>query len=131
MFKNYLTESLIYNKEDNPLYYIFIIPALVKSDVESTKNNLELFNLLNLINEEFKGINTNSLKKVLSPIHYFDFFSTESVKKDIKIYIEQTFREFEIQIAFEEKDFSKSYKVNKAFTNVLKSDEYKKFINTI
>ena len=50
MLRNYLKESTeFYKKEDNPLFYLFIIPKLVKAEPETVKQDQELMNLITLL----------------------------------------------------------------------------------
>ena len=58
MLRRYLKESTeFYSKEDNPLFYIFIIPKLVKSDAETVKQDNDLKNLLSFVEENIKITN--------------------------------------------------------------------------
>jgi hypothetical protein len=132
MLRKYLKESTeFYNNEDNPLYYLFIIPKLVKADKEVVKQDATLKNLLNLIDEEFKGINTKILAKNYSPITFMNLFQTETAKKAASEFIEQYLKQFEMDVANEEKDFMSAYKVHKAFENIKNSDNYKVFIKNL
>ena len=82
MLRRYLKESTeFYSKEDNPLFYIFIIPKLVKSDAETVKQDNDLKNLLSFVEENIKGLNIKLLEKTYSPISFMTLFQTESVKK--------------------------------------------------
>ena len=64
MLRKYLKESsTFYTKEDNPLFYLFIIPKLVRADAETVKQDEVLKNLINFIEENTKGLNTKILEK--------------------------------------------------------------------
>lgn len=128
----YLKENTtFYTKENNPLYYIFIIPKLVKSDVETTKQDEVLKNLINFIEENTKGLNISILQKTNNPITLMTLFQAESVKKASVEYIEQYLKQFEIDIAGEEKDFMSSYKVHQTFETIKNSDVYKAYIKSL
>ena len=71
-----------YKKEDNPLFYLFIIPKLVKSEPEKVKQDQELMNLINFIEENTKGLNIKVLEKKYSPITFMNLFATDTVKKN-------------------------------------------------
>lgn len=106
MLRRYLKESTeFYSKEDNPLFYIFIIPKLVKSDAETVKQDNDLKNLLSFVEENIKGLNIKLLEKTYSPISFMTLFQTESVKKASIEYIEQYLKQFEMDLANEEKNF--------------------------
>ena len=116
MLRQYLKESTeFYNKEDNPMYYLFIIPKLVKADTETVKQDAVLKNLLGVIDEEIKGINIKILEKNYSPVSFMNLFQTETAKKAAADFIEQYLKQFELDVANEEKDFMSAYKVHKAF----------------
>ena len=54
MLRTYLKESTeFFKKEDNPLFYLFIIPKLVKDEAEKVKQDQELMNLINFIEENY------------------------------------------------------------------------------
>ena len=90
MLKQFLKESTtFYTKEDNPLFYIFIIPKLVKSDVETVKQDEVLKNLINYVEEVSKPLAIANLKKKYSPIFFMNLFGTESIKKNMVEYINQ------------------------------------------
>lgn len=132
MLREYLKESsTFYTKENNPLYYIFIIPKLVKSDVETTKQDENLRNLINFIEENTKGLNIKILEKNNSPITFMTLFQTESVKKAATEYIEQYLKQFELDIANEEKDFMAAYKIHQTFDLIKNSDFYKVYIKNL
>ena len=132
MLRKYLKESTeFYNKEDNPLYYLFIIPKLVKNEPEVVKQDEVLKNLLQFVDETMKGINTKILEKNNSPISYMNLFQTDSAKKAMAEYIEQYLKQFELDIANEEKDFMSAYKVHKAFETIRNSDNYKAYIKNL
>ena len=61
MLRKYLKESTeFFKKEDNPLFYLFIIPKLVKDEAEKVKQDQELMNLINFIEENTKSLNTKT-----------------------------------------------------------------------
>ena len=126
MLRNYLKESTeFYKKEDNPLFYLFIIPKLVKAEPETVKQDQELMNLINFIEENTKSLNIKILEKKYSPISFFNLFSTETVKKNTIDYIKQYLDTFEQDLAMEEKDFMASYKVHQVFELIKNSDVFK------
>lgn len=132
MLRQYLKESTeFYNKEDNPMYYLFIIPKLVKADTETVKQDAVLKNLLGVIDEEIKGINIKILEKNYSPVSFMNLFQTETAKKAAAEFIEQYLKQFELDVANEEKDFMSAYKVHKAFENIKNSDNYKAYIKSL
>ncbi|MBO7691823.1 MAG: hypothetical protein J6T10_04215 [Methanobrevibacter sp.] len=132
MLRQYLKESTeFYNKEDNPMYYLFIIPKLVKADTETVKQDAVLKNLLGIIDEEIKGINIKILEKNYSPVSFMNLFQTETAKKAAADFIEQYLKQFELDVANEEKDFMSAYKVHKAFENIKNSDNYKAYIKSL
>lgn len=132
MLRQYLKESTeFYNKEDNPMYYLFIIPKLVKADTETVKQDAVLKNLLGVIDEEIKGINIKILEKNYSPVSFMNLFQTETAKKAAADFIEQYLKQFELDVANEEKDFMSAYKVHKAFENIKNSDNYKAYIKSL
>ena len=132
MLRQYLKESTeFYNKEDNPMYYLFIIPKLVKADTETVKQDAVLKNLLGIIDEEIKGINIKILEKNYSPVSFMNLFQTETAKKAAADFIEQYLTQFELDVANEEKDFMSAYKVHKAFENIKNSDNYKAYIKSL
>lgn len=132
MLRQYLKESTeFYNKEDNPMYYLFIIPKLVKADTETVKQDAVLKNLLGIIDEEIKGINIKILEKNYSPVSFMNLFQTETAKKAAADFIEQYLKQFELDVANEEKDFISAYKVHKAFENIKNSDNYKAYIKSL
>lgn len=126
MLRTYLKESTeFFKKEDNPLFYLFIIPKLVKDEAEKVKQDQELMNLINFIEENTKSLNTKSLEKKYSPITFFNLFATETVKKNAVDYIKQYLDTFEQDLAMEEKDFLASYKVHQVFDLIKNSDVFK------
>lgn len=132
MLRQYLKESTeFYNKEDNPMYYLFIIPKLVKADTETVKQDAVLKNLLGIIDEEIKGINIKILEKNYSPVSFMNLFQTETAKKAAADFIEQYLKQFELDVSNEEKDFMSAYKVHKAFENIKNSDNYKAYIKSL
>lgn len=132
MLRQYLKESTeFYNKEDNPMYYLFIIPKLVKADTETVKQDAVLKNLLGVIDEEIKGINIKILEKNYSPVSFMNLFQTETAKKAAADFIEQYLKQFELDVANDEKDFMSAYKVHKAFENIKNSDNYKAYIKSL
>lgn len=132
MLRQYLKESTeFYSKEDNPLFYIFIIPKLVKSDVETVKQDNDLKNLLSFVEENIKGLNIKLLEKTYSPISFMSLFQTESVKKASIEYIEQYLKQFEMDLANEEKNFMSAYNIHKVFETIKNSDNYKKYCKNL
>ena len=132
MLRNYLKESTeFYSKEDNPLFYIFIIPKLVKSDAETVKQDNDLKNLLSFVEENIKGLNIKLLEKTYSPISFMTLFQTESVKKATIEYIEQYLKQFEMDLANEEKNFISAYNIHKVFETIKNSDNYKKYCKNL
>lgn len=132
MLRQYLKESTeFYSKEDNPLFYIFIIPKLVKSDAETVKQDNDLKNLLSFIEENIKGLNIKLLEKTYSPISFMSLFQTESVKKASIEYIEQYLKQFEMDLANEEKNFMSAYNIHKVFETIKNSDNYKKYCKNL
>ena len=132
MLRQYLKESTeFYSKEDNPLFYIFIIPKLVKSDVETVKQDNDLKNLLSFVEENIKGLNIKLLEKTYSPISFMSLFQTESVKKASIEYIEQYLKQFEMDLANEEKNFISAYNIHKVFETIKNSDNYKKYCKNL
>ena len=132
MLRQYLKESTeFYSKEDNPLFYIFIIPKLVKSDAETVKQDNDLKNLLSFVEENIKGLNIKLLEKTYSPISFMSLFQTESVKKASIEYIEQYLKQFEMDLANEEKNFMSAYNINKVFETIKNSDNYKKYCKNL
>lgn len=126
MLRTYLKESTeFFKKEDNPLFYLFIIPKLVKDEAEKVKQDQELMNLINFIEENTKALNIKTLEKKYSPISFFNLFSTETVKKNTIDYIKQYLDTFEQDLAMEEKDFMASYKVHQVFELIKNSDVFK------
>ena len=132
MLRQYLKESTeFYSKEDNPLFYIFIIPKLVKSDAETVKQDNDLKNLLSFVEENIKGLNIKMLEKTYSPISFMSLFQTESVKKASIEYIEQYLKQFEMDLANEEKNFMSAYNIHKVFETIKNSDNYKKYCKNL
>ena len=132
MLRQYLKESTeFYSKEDNPLFYIFIIPKLVKSDAETVKQDNDLKNLLSFVEENIKGLNITLLEKTYSPISFMSLFQTESVKKASIEYIEQYLKQFEMDLANEEKNFISAYNIHKVFETIKNSDNYKKYCKNL
>jgi hypothetical protein len=132
MLRKYLKESsTFYTKEDNPLFYLFIIPKLVRADVETVKQDEVLKNLINFIEENTKGLNTKILEKNYSPITFMSLFQTETVKKSSVEYIEQYLKQFEQDIANEEKDFMSAYKIHQMFELIKNSDNYKVYMKSL
>lgn len=132
MLRQYLKESTeFYSKEDNPLFYIFIIPKLVKSDAETVKQDNDLKNLLSFVEENIKGLNIKLLEKTYSPISFMSLFQTESVKKASIEYIEQYLKQFEMDLANEEKNFMSAYNIHKVFETIKNSDNYKKYCKNL
>lgn len=121
MLRNYLKESTeFYKKEDNPLFYLFIIPKLVKAEPETVKQDQELMNLINFIEENTKSLNIKVLEKKYSPITFMNLFATDTVKKNAIEYINEYLQNFETDLAMEEKDFMASYNVHKVFDLIKK-----------
>lgn len=132
MLRQYLKESTeFYSKEDNPLFYIFIIPKLVKSDAETVKQDNDLKNLLSFVEENIKGLNIKMLEKTYSPISFMSLFQTESVKKASIEYIEQYLKQFEMDLANEEKNFISAYNIHKVFETIKNSENYKKYCKNL
>lgn len=132
MLRQYLKESTeFYSKEDNPLFYIFIIPKLVKSDAETVKQDNDLKNLLSFVEENINGLNIKLLEKTYSPISFMSLFQTESVKKASIEYIEQYLKQFEMDLANEEKNFMSAYNIHKVFETIKNSDNYKKYCKNL
>lgn len=132
MLKQFLKESTtFYTKEDNPLFYIFIIPKLVKSDVETVKQDEVLKNLINYVEEVSKPLAIANLKKKYSPIFFMNLFGTESIKKNMVEYINQYLCEFETEIANDEKDFMEAYKIHNIFSMIKNSDVFKAYLKSI
>lgn len=132
MLRQYLKESTeFYSKEDNPLFYIFIIPKLVKSDAETVKQDNDLKNLLSFVEENIKGLNIKLLEKTYSPISFMSLFQTESVKKASIEYIEQYLKQFEMDLANEEKNFMSAYNIHKVFETIKNSDNYKQYCKNL
>ena len=132
MLRQYLKESTeFYSKEDNPLFYIFIIPKLVKSDAETVKQDNDLKNLLSFVEENIKGLNIKLLEKNYSPISFMSLFQTESVKKASIEYIEQYLKQFEMDLANEERNFISPYNIHKVFETIKNSDNYKKYCKNL
>lgn len=126
MLRTYLKESTeFYKNENNPLYYLFIIPKLVKSDVETVKQDQDLMNLINFVEETAKGLKLATLEKKYSPITFLNLFSTDTVKKNTIEYINEYLQNFETDLALEEKDFMASYKVHQVFDLIKNSDQFK------
>ena len=132
MLRQYLKESTeFYSKEDNPLFYIFIIPKLVKSDAETVKQDNDLKNLLSFVVENINGLNIKLLEKTYSPISFMSLFQTESVKKASIEYIEQYLKQFDMDLANEEKNFMSAYNIHKVFETIKNSDNYKKYCKNL
>ena len=132
MLRKYLKESsTFYTKEDNPLFYLFIIPKLVRADAETVKQDEVLKNLINFIEENTKGLNTKILEKNYSPITLMTLFQAETVKKSSLEYIEQYLKQFEQDIANEEKDFMTAYKIHQMFELIRNSDNYKAYVKSL
>ena len=132
MLRQYLKESTeFYSKEDNPLFYIFIIPKLVKSDAETVKQDNDLKNLLSFVEENIKGLNIKLLEKTYSPISFMSLFQTESVKKASIEYIEQYLKQFAMDLDNEEKNFMSAYNIHKVFETIKNSDNYKKYCKNL
>ena len=132
MLRQYLKESTeFYSKEDNPLFYIFIIPKLVKSDAETVKQDNDLKNLLSFVEENINGLNIKLLEKTYRQISFMSLFQTESVKKASIEYIEQYLKQFEMDLANEEKNFMSAYNIHKVFETIKNSDNYKKYCKNL
>ena len=132
MLRNYLKESTeFFKRENNPLFYLFIIPKLVKSDVETTKQDQDLMNLINFVEENSKSLKLAQLEKKYSPITFFNLFSTDTVKKNAIEYIKEYLQNFETDLALDEKDFMESYKVHQTFDIIRNSDQFKVFTKNL
>jgi uncharacterized protein YpiB (UPF0302 family) len=132
MLRTYLKESTeFYKNENNPLYYLFIIPKLVKSDVETVKQDQDLMNLINFVEETAKGLKLATLEKKYSPITFLNLFSTDTVKKNTIEYINEYLQNFETDLALEEKDFMASYKVHQVFDLIRNSDQFKVYTKNL
>lgn len=132
MLRNYLKESTeFFKRENNPLFYLFIIPKLVKSDVETTKQDQDLMNLINFVEENSKNLKLAQLEKKYSPITFFNLFSTDTVKKNAIEYIKEYLQNFETDLALDEKDFMESYKVHQTFDIIRNSDQFKVFTKNL
>lgn len=132
MLRKYLKESTtFYTKEDNPMFYIFIIPKLVKDDVEKVKQDNDLKNLINFVEETIGNLNIKPLTKLYSPIIFMDLFSKETVKKNTIDYILQYLSQFETTLASEEKDFIKAYNIHKIFDTIKNSDVFKVYTKNL
>jgi len=132
MLRTYLKESTeFYKNENNPLYYLFIIPKLVKSDVETVKQDQDLMNLINFVEETAKGLKLSTLEKKYSPITFLNLFSTDTVKKNTIEYINEYLQNFETDLALEEKDFMASYKVHQVFDLIRNSDQFKVYTKNL
>lgn len=132
MLRKYLKESTeFYTKEDNPLFYLFIVPKLVRADAETVKQDEVLKNLINFIEENAKGLNTKILEKNYSPITFMSLFQSDTVKKNSVDYIEQYLKQFEMDIANEEKNFQTAYKVHQIFELIKNSDNYKVYLKSL
>lgn len=132
MLRKYLKESTeFYTKEDNPLFYLFIVPKLVRADAETVKQDEVLKNLINFIEENSKGLNTKILEKNYSPITFMSLFQSDTVKKNSVDYIEQYLKQFEMDIANEEKNFQTAYKVHQIFELIKNSDNYKVYLKSL
>ena len=132
MLRQYLKESTeFYSKEDKPRFFIFIIPKSVKSDAETVKQDNDLKNLLSFVEENIKGLNIKLLEKTYSPISFMSLFQTESVKKASIEYIEQYLKQFEMDLANEEKNFMSAYNIHKVFETIKNSDNYKKYCKNL
>lgn len=132
MLRTYLKESTeFYKNENNPLYYLFIIPKLVKSDVETVKQDQDLMNLINFVEETAKGLKLATLEKKYSPITFLNLFSTDTVKKNTIEYINEYLQNFETDLALEEKDFMASYKVHQVFDLIKNSDQFKVYTKNL
>lgn len=132
MLRTYLKESTeFYKNENNPLYYLFIIPKLVKSDVEIVKQDQDLMNLINFVEETAKGLKLATLEKKYSPITFLNLFSTDTVKKNTIEYINEYLQNFETDLALEEKDFMASYKVHQVFDLIRNSDQFKVYTKNL
>ena len=103
MLRKYLKESTeFFKKEDNPLFYLFIIPKLVKDEAEKVKQDQELMNLINFIEENTKSLNIKVLEKKYSPITFMNLFATDTVKKNAIEYINEYLQNFETDLAMED-----------------------------
>ena len=132
MLRTYLKESTeFYKNENNPLYYLFIIPKLVKSDVETVKQDQDLMNLINFVEETAKGLKLATLEKKYSPITFLNLFSTDTVKKNTIEYINEYLQNFETDLALEEKDFMASFKVHQIFDLIRNSDQFKVYTKNL
>lgn len=132
MLRKYLKESTeFYTKEDNPLFYLFIVPKLARADAETVKQDEVLKNLINFIEENAKGLNTKVLEKNYSPITFLSLFQSDTVKKNSVDYVEQYLRQFELDIANEEKNFQSAYKVHQIFEIIKNSDVYKAYLKSL
>lgn len=132
MLRKYLKESTeFYSKEDNPLFYLFIIPKLVKNDKEVVKQDNDLKDMLSFIEENIKGLNIKGLEKLYSPITFMTLFQTDNVKKNAIDYINQYLNQFEMDLANEEKDFMSAYKIHKVFETIKNSENYKKYCKNL
>lgn len=132
MLRTYLKESTeFYKNENNPLYYLFIIPKLVKSDVETVKQDQDLMNLINFVEETAKGLKLATLEKKYSPITFLNLFSTDTVKKNTIDYIKEYLQNFETDLALEEKDFMASFKVHQIFDLIRNSDQFKVYTKNL
>lgn len=132
MLRTYLKESTeFYKNENNPIYYLFIIPKLVKSDVETVKQDQDLMNLINFVEETAKGLKLATLEKKYSPITFLNLFSTDTVKKNTIEYINEYLQNFETDLALEEKDFMASYKVHQVFDLIRNSDQFKVYTKNL
>ena len=132
MLRTYLKESTeFYKNENNPLYYLFIIPKLVKSDVETVKQDQDLMNLINFVEETAKGLKLAPLEKKYSPITFLNLFSTDTVKKNTIDYIKEYLQNFETDLALEEKDFMASFKVHQIFDLIRNSDQFKVYTKNL
>lgn len=132
MLRTYLKESTeFYKNENNPLYYLFIIPKLVKSDVETVKQDQDLMNLINFVEETTKGLKLAPLEKKYSPITFLNLFSTDTVKKNTIDYIKEYLQNFETDLALEEKDFMASFKVHQIFDLIRNSDQFKVYTKNL
>jgi hypothetical protein len=132
MLRTYLKESTeFYKKENNPLFYLFIIPKLVKSEVETVKQDQDLMNLINFVEENTGKLKLSQLEKKYSPITFFNLFSTDTVKKNAIEYIKEYLQNFETDLAMEEKDFMSSYEVHKVFDLIRNSDQFKVYTKNL
>lgn len=132
MLRRYLKESTeFFKNEDNPLFYLFIIPKLVKGGADAVKGDQVLKDLVDLVEESTKTLNVKPLVKKYSPITFFNLFATETVKKNDVEYIKQYLDTFEQDLAMEEKDFLSSYKVHQVFVSIKDSDVFKKYLKNL